>query len=107
MIKLIYILPFLSFAQTWVMQYDHKLLPDTNYVIDSIIGNGHTFYLACNATLTIKKYAENVKFGTIRYQSDNCENFNYIYITKKTELLKVRFPKSCIRIKGVRRNEQR
>jgi hypothetical protein len=101
MIKLIYILPFLSFAQTWVMQYDHKLLPDTNYVIDSIIGNGHTFYLACNATLIIKKYAENVKFGTIRYTYERCKPFNVIKVSKNIKAIKVVYPKKCIRIETI------
>lgn len=101
MIKLLYILPFLSFPQTWVMQYDHKLLPQQEYVVDSIIGNGKTLYLQCGSKLTIKKYAERVKFATMRYNYERCKPFNVIRVGKNIKAVKVVYPKKCIKIETI------
>jgi hypothetical protein len=99
MIKLIYILPFLSFAQTWVMQHDHKLLPQKEYLVDSIIGNGHTLYLQCGSTLTINKYAERVKFATMRFTYERCRPNNTISLGKGFKAVKVVYSKKCITFK--------
>jgi hypothetical protein len=100
MIKLLlYILPFMSVAQTWTMQHDHKLLPQKHYVVDSIIGNGRTLYLQCNSTLHIKHYAEHVKFATMRFTYERCRPNNTISLGKGFKAVKVVYSKKCITFK--------
>ena len=99
---LIFLLPFISFGQTWVMEADHKLLPYRAYEIDSIVGNGHTMYLQCGSTLKINKYAENVRFGTMRYTYDRCSPWNTVTFDKDAVVNKIAFPTECIKIQGVK-----
>jgi hypothetical protein len=80
------------------MQHDHKLLPQREYVVDSIIGNRHTLYMQCVSVLTIKKYAERVKFATMRYTYERCKPFNIIKVPKNIKAVKVVYPKKCIKI---------
>ena len=100
MIKLLYILPFISFAQTWVMHDNHKLLENKTYVVDSIIGNGNTLYFQCGSALKINLYVVNVKFATMRNLDSNCEKTNEVKIAPRAYVDNVRYPLKCIIING-------
>lgn len=100
MIKLLYILPFISFGQTWTMTDNHKLLENQTYVIDSIIGNGNTLYFQCGSALKINKYAVNVNFATMRNINSDCERTNELKITPSAYIDNVRYPIKCFILNG-------
>lgn len=101
MIKLLYILPFISFAQTWVMHDNHKLLENKTYIVDSIIGNGNTLYFQCGSALKINKYVVDVKFALMRNNNGNdCPKSNHIKIAPRVYADNVRYPFKCIIING-------
>ena len=93
---LIYILPFITFGQTWVMTDNHKLLENRTYVVDSIIGNGQTLYFQCGSALKINKYVVDVKFATMRNVNSRCEPTNQVKINQSAYADNVRYPDKCI-----------
>lgn len=94
---LIYILPFITFSQTWVFNYDYKIPPNLTVTIDSLIGNGHTLYFTCNTALKVRYHIENIKLHVIDSTAE-CNESNYLKIKSgKYEGVKI---SDCIKVVG-------
>lgn len=94
---LIYILPFLTFGQTWVFEHDYKIPPNLTVTVDSIIGNGHTLYFTCNTALRVRYHIENIKLHVIDSTAE-CNESNYLKIKSgKYEGVKI---SNCINVVG-------
>lgn len=98
---LILFLPLFGFAQTWHMQYDHKLLPQRAYEIDTLIGNGQTLYFQCGSELKINKHVENVRFLAMRKEYERCRPWNRVIFTDSTYFNNVRYAEECIKFQGL------
>lgn len=84
MTKLIYILPFITFGQTWNFDSSYKLPKNLSVTIDSLIGNGHILYLQCGSSLTVINHIENVKLYVMRDDNELCLDTNNVYVFRTT-----------------------